>query len=129
MIQTATFGDNRSGEIRTDDAAERTTSLATMPAPEKKPPFYEPAPEGAMHAYLIDDGAQHWIAAHSIREAIECWFADTEPEDYGEVTAKVLEHDEACRVAIFDEDDGETHSAAYWANKCTEAALIGCSEW
>lgn len=130
-VLQATHGANRSGEVRRVEREPKPTTQEPPAAAPPKPEFHEPADMGAMHVYVIDNCADHFIAAPDIWSAVEffkAWDGGCSEDNGGFEVQRLTQH-RSERVAIFDEDSGERHSAAYWASTCKEPALIGCSEW
>lgn len=84
-----------------------------------------------MKVYEVEDGATYHYAGSTLGEVLKLHLAmeSYESDDYDSLSIEMVSEERARKVRISDEDSGETKSAWDWAQECTQAALIGCSEW
>ena len=85
----------------------------------------------AMKVFRIDDGAQYWAAAASLREACRVYWetmdAVGDPEQ-GSLTFDECSERQARAVMINGDGDG-TQEDAWTIAQREGPAIIGCSEW
>lgn len=86
-----------------------------------------------MQVYRLDTGgAVYWFAAKNLRGAVDaafrCWEQEGSLSDVEDFEIELMHPERAKGVMISCEDDTD-RSAWDLAQECTEAEVLGCSEW